>query len=213
MCNDYEQHIRYAEYLRALEEQGLAAPTHQSEADLPQADDIRIGDLGPVLRAEGEGVVALSPMRFGFPPPPDPTRGGKKAGPVFNFRSEGRSFAGSRRCLIPASAFFEFTGTKYPKAKHRFTLTDAPFLCIAGLWRDVGREAAGEGEKSNQPPAFTMLTAAPGPDVAPIHDRQVVVLRPEDWRHWLHLTKPEAELLRPLPAGSLHVEEVRSGSD
>jgi putative SOS response-associated peptidase YedK len=58
-----------------------------------------------------------------------------------------------------------------------------------------------------------MLTTAPGPDVAPIHDRQVVVLRPEDWRHWLHLTKPEADLLRPLPAGSLAVEEVRSGSD
>ncbi|CCF17849.1 conserved protein of unknown function, probable insertion sequence of unknown affiliation [Pseudorhizobium banfieldiae] len=212
MCNDYEQHIRYAEYLRALEEQGLAAPPHQSEADLPRADDVRIGDLAPVMRAEGEGVVALSSMRFGFPPPAS-AKGGKKGGPVFNFRSEGRSFAQSRRCLIPASAFFEFTGTKYPKAKHRFTLKDAPFLCIAGLWRDVGREAAGEGEKSNQPPAFTMLTTAPGPDVAPIHDRQVVVLRPEDWRHWLHLTKPEADLLRPLPAGSLAVEEVRSGSD
>ena len=209
MCNDYEQHIRYAEYLRALEEQGLAAPAHQGEADLPQADDVRIGDLAPVMRAEGEGGVALSPMRFGFPPSP-----GKKGGSVFNFRSEGRSFAQSRRCLIPASAFFEFTGTKYPKAKHRFTLIDAPFLCIAGLWRDVGREAAGEGaQNTNQPPAFTMLTTAPGPDVAPIHDRQVVVLRPHDWRHWLHLTKPEADLLRPLPAGSLAVEEVRSGSD
>ena len=205
MCNDYEQHIRYAEYLRALEEQGLAAPTHQSEADLPRADDIRIGDLGPVMRAEGEGGVALSPMRFGFPPP-DPAKGGKKGGPVFNFRSEGRSFAQSRRCLIPASAFFEFTGTKYPKAKHRFTLKNAPFLCIAGLWREAG-------EGTNQPPAFTMLTTAPGPDVASIHNRQVVVLRPEDWRHWLHLTRPEADLLRPLPAGSLRVEEVRSGSD
>ena len=208
MCNDYEQHIRYAEYLRAVEEAGMKAAAHQGEADLPQADDIRIGDLGPVMRSEGEGVVALSPMRFGFPPPP-----GKKGGPVFNFRSEGRSFAQSRRCLIPASAFFEFTGRKYPKAKHRFTLKDAPFLCIAGLWRDVGREAAGEGEKSNQPPAFTMLTTAPGPDVAPIHNRQVAVLRPQDWRHWLDLTRPEADLLRPLPEGSLAVEAVRSGSD
>ncbi|MCJ8521227.1 putative SOS response-associated peptidase YedK [Pseudorhizobium tarimense] len=209
MCNDYEQHVRYAEYLRALEEQGLAAPDHQGEADLPRADDIRIGDFGPVIRAEGEGGVALSAMRFGFPPPAG--QGSKKKGaPVFNFRSEGRSFVQSRRCLIPASAFFEFTGRKYPKAKHRFTLKDAPFLCIAGLWREAG----GEGEeKSNQPPAFTMLTTAPGPDVAPIHDRQVVVLRPQDWRHWLDLTKPEADLLRPLPARSLHVEEVRSGSD
>ncbi|AXV14364.1 DUF159 family protein [Neorhizobium sp. SOG26] len=204
MCNDYEQHIRYAEYLRAVEEAGLKAAAHQGEADLPQADDIRIGDLGPVMRLDGDAVT-LSPMTFGFPPPAG-QGGKKKAAPVFNFRSEGRAFGESRRCLIPASAFFEFTGTKYPKAKHRFTLNAAPFLCIAGLWRD----AAGKGE-TNQPPAFTMLTTAPGPDVAPIHNRQVVVLKPEDWRHWLHLSKPEAELLRPLPAGSLAVEQVRPG--
>jgi putative SOS response-associated peptidase YedK len=35
------------------------------------------------------------------------------------------------------------------------------------------------------------------------HDRQVAVLRPADWAKWLYLSKPEAELLRPLPGGSL----------
>jgi putative SOS response-associated peptidase YedK len=60
---------------------------------------------------------------------------------VLTFRPEGRRFGALRqaqgqRCLIPASAFFEFTGTTYPKAKHRFVLKDAPFMVIAGLWRD-----------------------------------------------------------------------------
>ncbi|WP_246714638.1 SOS response-associated peptidase family protein [Rhizobium leguminosarum] len=87
-------------------------------------------------------------MKFGFPPP-----AGRKGGPVFTFRSEGRHFVDSQRCLIPASAFFEFTGTKYPKAKHRFTMQRTPFFAIAGLWRD------GEG---NQPPSFAMLTTGPG---------------------------------------------------
>ena len=45
------------------------------------------------------------------------------------------------------------------------------------------------------------------------HDRLVAVLRPEDWAAWLHLTRPEAELLRPLPKGSLNVKTVREGSD
>jgi putative SOS response-associated peptidase YedK len=49
--------------------------------------------------------------------------------------------------------------------------------------------------------------------VAPYHDRQVAVLRPEDWAAWLFLTKPEAELLMPLPKGSLEVKTVREGSD
>lgn len=215
MCNDYEQRVTYAEYRKAMEAIDLRVPPHETELALPQADDIRIGDTGPVMRLTEGDAVELFPMTFGFPPPE--AKGERsKGGPVFNFRSEGRSFAASRRCLIPASAFFEFTGTKYPKAKHRFTLKDAPFLGIAGLWREGQGEARGEAQgqaKSNQPPAFTMLTTAPGPDVAAIHNRQVVVLRPEDWRHWLHLTRPESELLHPLPAGSLTVEQVRGGSD
>jgi putative SOS response-associated peptidase YedK len=67
---------------------------------------------------------------------------------------------------------------------------------IAGL----RRRGADEG-----PPAFTMLTTE--------HNRQVVVLRSELWADWLYLTKPEAELLQPLPAGSLNAETVRQGSD
>lgn len=58
-----------------------------------------------------------------------------------------------------------------------------------------------------------MLTTQPGPDVAPIHDRQVVVLQPDFWSDWLQLSRPEADLLKPLPEGSLTVEQVRSGSD
>ncbi len=197
MCNDYEQHVKWREYCEMMQGLALGTPIEQGERDLPQADDIRIGDTGPVMRAAGNGIE-LTPMRFGFPP------SGPKSGPVFNFRSEGRRFDQSRRCLIPASAFFEFTGTKYPKTKHRFTLIDAPFLAIAGLWR----ESAGD-----QPASFTMLTTEPGDDVAPYHNRQIVILRPEQWSAWIDLSLPEAELLHPLPGGSLSVETARVGSD
>jgi len=196
MCNDYEQHIRWAEYCPMMQALELGTPAEQSGADLPQADHIPIGDTGPVMRAVGD-AIELAPMRFGFPPPRP------RASSVFNFRSEGRRFDKSQRCLIPASAFFEFTGKKYPKAMHRFSLADAPFLAIAGLWC--------EGQDGQS--AFTMLTTEPGPEVAPCHDRQVAVLRPEDWAAWIYLTKPEAELLQPLPPGSLIEETVRPGGD
>jgi len=127
-----------------------------------------------------------------FPPPR------KGASPIFNFRSEGRSFETSNRCLILASAFFGFTGSRSPKAKHRFTLTDAPFLAIAGIWREAD---------GNQ--AFTMLTTEPGIDIAPFHNRQVVVLPPEDWSAWIYLSPPERDLLPPLPAGSIREDLVR----
>jgi putative SOS response-associated peptidase YedK len=195
MCNDYEQHVAWDAYCKAMQA-ALQVPARQGAADLPEAADIRIGDTGPVMRRAGEDVE-LAPMRFGFPPQ------SPKGGPVFNFKSEGRSFANSSRCLIPASAFFEFTGTKYPKAKHRFTMAREPVFAIAGLWKP------GQG---NQSAAFTMLTTAPGPDVKPIHNRQVVVL-PANWKAWLDLTLPEPEVLRAPPAGSLAVEIARPGSD
>ncbi len=104
------------------------------------------------------------------------------------------------RCLVPASHFFEFTGTKSPKSKWRFTKTGEDWFCFAGLWRPATDDTS---------EAFTLLTTAPGPDVAPIHDRQMVVLERADWAAWLDLLRPEAELLKPLPAGSLWVEQVR----
>jgi putative SOS response-associated peptidase YedK len=131
-------------------------------------------------------------LRWGFPP------ARPKGAPIINFRSEGRHFQ-KGRCLIPASHFFEFTGTKPPKSKWKFRKAGDDWFCFAGLWRPMP-DGAGD--------AFTILTTEPGPDVAPIHNRQVVVLERADWLPWLDLTKPEPELLRPLPAGSLTVEQV-----
>ena len=72
------------------------------------------------------------------------------------------------------------------------------WFCFSGLWRPMP-----EGGE-----AFTLLTSEAGPDVAPIHDPQMVVLERSDWQAWFELTGNEADLLRPLPSGSLHVEQV-----
>jgi putative SOS response-associated peptidase YedK len=37
----------------------------------------------------------------------------------------------------------------------------------------------------------------------------MVILERVDWPAWLDLTRPESQLLRPLPAGSLTVEQIR----
>lgn len=192
MCNAYEQQVTYAQYRDAIRAAELETSSSESEADLPRADDIRIGDMGPVLRVAGNGAELIL-MRFGWPAPRP------KAPPVFNFRSDNRHFDQSRRCVIVLSGFYEFTGSKSPKTKHRFRLKGSPVMGIAGLWSE-----AEDGALS-----FTMLTTEPGPDIAAIHDRQVCVLRPDQWADWLFLTKPEAELLVPLPEGTLVVETVR----
>ncbi|MBV8912818.1 MAG: SOS response-associated peptidase [Acetobacteraceae bacterium] len=192
MCNDFGNGIPYDAYVEAFSQTRLPLKVSGAIPNLEPRDDIWPTETAPVLRLAGDGIE-LAQLRWGFAP------GRPKAGPVINFRSEGRRFPNGR-CLVPASHFFEFRGAKAPKSKWRFTKTGADWFCFAGLWRP----AAGE-----VPEAFTLLTTAPGPDVAPIHDRQMVVLEREDWLAWLELSRPEAELLRPLPAGSLQVAQVR----
>jgi putative SOS response-associated peptidase YedK len=157
-----------------------------------QPREIRITELGPIVRNGGDGFELVS-RRWSWSAP-----NGK---PVYNFRSEGREF-GSGRCLILADSFFEFTPQADPKAKRKhkweFKLADQPAFAIAGLWRKD--ETVGE--------AYTMLTTEPGADVRPYHNRQVVVLRPEDFGRWLDPAVPARDVLKPLPAGSLKVEQV-----
>lgn len=190
------RHLEWKAYREAMAKAQLGMPADANARQLPTAHDVRVNGVAPIMRTRGN-VVELAPLRWGFAPP----RQG--AAPVFNFKSEGRKFDKSNRCLIPASAFFEFTGTKSPKSKWRFALADSPILAIAGLWRDDAKTGD----------AFTMLTTAPGPDIAPFHNRQVVVLPVQDWASWLYLDKPEAELLKPLPAGSLTVTLARAGKE
>jgi putative SOS response-associated peptidase YedK len=53
-----------------------------------------------------------------------------------------------------------------------------------------------------------MLTCEPGPDVAPIHNRQIVVLERSEWSAWLNPETAEQDLLKPSPPGSLTVAKV-----
>jgi putative SOS response-associated peptidase YedK len=108
-----------------------------------------------------------------------------------------------RRCLVPASHFFEWTGEKGARIMWRFTKTGAEIFCFAGLW-DRARTADGTIE------SFTIVTCAPGPDCAPYHDRQPVILEREGWQTWLDLTADPTPLLQAGPAGTLAVARAES---
>ena len=54
-----------------------------------------------------------------------------------------------------------------------------------------------------------MLTCPPGPDIAPYHDRQVVVLGPADWARWLDPAVPAADSAARSRRAALNVTQVR----
>jgi putative SOS response-associated peptidase YedK len=101
--------------------------------------------------------------------------------------------------VILTDGFYEFSAPDDPKAKKKdrwlFTWPDHEWFGIAGIYRNDPK--VGE--------AWTMLTCEPGADVAPYHNRQVVLLSPQDCFAWLEPASVAAEFVRPLPPGWLAV--------
>jgi putative SOS response-associated peptidase YedK len=198
MCNLYGNKVSFRQLVDEFSQVRLPLrfPEPHAAPNLEPRDEIRPTDPAPVVRSRDDGVE-LASLKWGF----RPFR--PKAAPVINFRGEGRRF-GRGRCLVPASHFFEFTGSKYPKTRWKFTQAGQDWFCIAGLWRPA------EGD---WPESFTMLTTEPGPDIKPYHDRQIVVLDRGQWAGWLDPATDEAEFVRPQPAGFFEVEMAAKGRE
>ena len=199
MCSDYPLRKDLHGIDRGFIEVRIPLRFPEGRPNIEPRDSIRITDRAPIVRAAaGEpGAAELVQRRWSWPGP-----GGK---PVYNFRSDGREFGNSAtggRCLIVADGFYEFTTHSDPKSKRKhkwlFALKGADWFGIAGLWRST--PDAGE--------AFTMLTTKPGPDVAPYHNRQIVILPPADFARWLDSSVSAKEVLRSSPAGSLEVTQI-----
>jgi putative SOS response-associated peptidase YedK len=192
MCNEVRRQIALGQIRDDFLQLRIPLRFPEGLPNLASLESIRITDPAAIVRTGSEGAELVM-RRWSWPGP-----AGK---PVYNFRSENRDFT-SGRCIVLVDGFYEFTKPADPKAKRKhkwlFTLHESELFGIAGLWRNSGE--VGE--------AFTLLTGEPGPDVAPYHHRQVVVLPPAGFAAWLDPQVPAADSLRPLPAGSLAVEQI-----
>lgn len=183
MCNQHKLNTSITEIEALFRQAGFAVGFPEGVPNL-EPRDIRITDRGPIVRPAGEGgVIVQRPWSWRGP----------TGAPVFNFRSDGRRFPTAARCAIPTDGFYEFTTPDDPKARRKdrwlFTAARCETFFIAGCVRDE---------------AWAMLTTEAGPDVAPYHARQVVVLDAGQAVSWLRGAS-EAELLRPSFAGALNV--------
>lgn len=87
----------------------------------------------------------------------------------------------SRRCIIPASGFFEWTRTsKGAKQPFYFYLKEKEVFGFAGLWEEWLDKHTGELTES-----CTIITTEANEVLKPIHDRMPVVLKSDDYDFWL----------------------------
>jgi len=173
-----------------------------------------------VVRLDAEGRRELVSMRWGLVPY-FWKRTLKEVPATFNARAEGiatkpmfRDSFRRRRCIIPASGFYEWTGGKGDKIPHLFTAADgSPVLAFAGLW-DRWRDPAGEEVLS-----CTIIVSGASAWMAPYHDRMPALLRESDVAEWLdgslggEALRPAAESTLREWIGSARVNKTGEGDD
>lgn len=191
MCNEFSRNKQLTDAIAAFDRRGLGLFNWRDglASNMDAQPSVRIRDSAFVVRLAG-GALEGAMVTWAWP--------GPRGAPVFNFRSEGRDFSRSDRVLVLADGFFEYTAPKAAgvklKDRHLFTLAGEDWFWIAGIVKDG---------------CFSLLTTAPGPDIAPYHDRQIVTFAPQAGMDWLTLSRPESDLLRPTPAGGLVARTLR----
>jgi len=90
-----------------------------------------------------------------------------------------RDLLETKRCLVPASGFFEWKQERGHKIPFYVHLKDEPVFAFAGLY-DTWSNPAGTTLST-----YTIITTVPNAIMAPIHDRMPVILQSEDEKRWI----------------------------
>ncbi len=114
----------------------------------------------------------------------------------------------SRRCIIPASGFYEWqkkgTGAKQP---FYFYLKEKEVFGFAGLWEEWLDKQTGELLET-----CTIITTGANDVLKPVHDRMPVILKPESYDEWLDAKVKDTDklqkLLVPYSAGEMSSHAV-----
>lgn len=208
-------------YTLAVSPAQLAARFGVAPLELQPRYNIAPTQPAPVVRLGDDGRE-MTLLRWGLIPSwaNDASIGAR----LINARSETvlekpafRTAFRRRRCLIPASGFYEWQATAAGKQPFYITSVDGEPMAFAGLW-EQWRAPDGALLES-----YTILTTAANAVVAPIHDRMPVILPPDLDALWLDpaadVSRLHALCLNPPPVAlraypvSRAVNQVRNDNE
>jgi putative SOS response-associated peptidase YedK len=166
------------------------------EAPPPQYN---IAPTQPIAVVANDGKNVIEFFHWGLIPSwaKDPSMGAR----MINARAETlptkpafRAALKRRRCLIPASGFYEWKKNPDGKTKTPMYIRrkDHKPFAFAGLWE------VWHGDDGSKIKSCTIITGQPNELIAPIHDRMPVILEPEDYKRWLSPDEVESDKIVPL---------------
>lgn len=115
-----------------------------------------------------------------------------------------------RRCLVPATGFYEWQRQEKRKQPYYMTLAGGAPFAIAGLWEHW------EGGDGSVLETCTLLTTEANELMEPLHNRMPVILHPEDYAAWVGTGVDDTpqtldqlrHLFRPYPADAMSAYPV-----
>jgi len=134
----------------------------------------------PVI-IESKGDRRMGLMKWGFKLP-------NSDKPIINSRSETihekkmfKEAFEKRRCIIPASGFFEWSDytDQKPKPQYKVSVQDQPIMCMAGIYTKTIDTSGQIGW------VFSIITREANADMMAIHPRMPLILGAEDLSSWL----------------------------
>ena len=131
--------------------------------------------------------------------------------PTFNARSETaaekptfRGSVSSHRCIVPISAYYEWTTMGGSRAPHVIYQPDRALVGLAGLYSWWTNPATGERLAT-----ATILTRESIGILAEVHDRMPIALEPEDYDRWLDSSGAQgAELIAEVSQKAAHTTNL-----
>ena len=178
------------------------------EAQLDQREpqyNVAPTQKAPVL-ALGEDGLELKALRWGLVPTwaKDLKIGSRAINARVETVAEKPMFRAAfkkRRCLVPASGYYEWRvegGAKQPYFIHA---PDRTLLLFAGLWEAWKPK---DDDEADWVKTFTIITGKPGLVSGEVHDRQPVILPLDDWQTWLEGSPEDAtKILDGVPDAEL----------
>ncbi|MGE7416194.1 SOS response-associated peptidase, partial [Methylobacterium tarhaniae] len=188
MCGRFTQHYTWSEIHAWLSIFG-------SPRNLQPRYNIAPTETCDVVRPGADGLELVQ-MRWWLIPSwwKKPAR---EALPAFNARAETvhqkptfREAFQRRRCIVPASGFYEWTGPRNDRQGHYFTAADgSPVLAFAGLWDRWHDPVSGERVES-----CTIIVSDASDWMRAYHDRLAVILPADRLTSWLDGTLGHGDL-------------------
>ena len=197
MCGQFEASIRAKQLLGELDENRIVDPV--------EPDIVKPTLAAPILIANPDhGKPEVAPMRFGLVPHWYTKSFRDWKATSFNARVEEvddkPAFKGAfryRRAIVPAEAFYEWSGPKNARTKWRITRGDNDPLGLAAIWDEASCQEGGVL-------SFAILTRAATEPMAAIHDREPIALSRSLWADWINL-RP-VDLTTPAPLRLTHMD-------